>query len=108
MKSMLSQQIDSMLQRVQLLSQGAQGNSRQQELLPKLFDELDHALEELQTVEVELHQQHTQLLDTREHLEVERQTYQDLFEFAPVSYLLTGPDGVICRANHAATSLLGA
>jgi hypothetical protein len=32
-----------------------------------------------------------QVLDTREHLTGERQTYQELFEFAPAGYLLTTP-----------------
>jgi PAS domain S-box-containing protein len=105
MKLILSQQIQAMRHRVQQLSQGAQGDTHQQELLPKVFDELDHALEELQTVEAELHQQQVQLLDTREYLESERQTYQELFEFAPVGYLLTSPDGVIRRANQTAAAL---
>jgi PAS domain S-box-containing protein len=105
MKSMLSQQIQTMRQRVQNLSQGAQGGSRYEDLLPKVFDELDHALEKLQAVEAELHQQQQQVLDTREHLEAERQTYQELFEHAPVSYLLTGADGVIRQANRAAAAL---
>jgi hypothetical protein len=57
MKSMLSQQIDRMRQRMQLLTQGVQEDTSQQDLLPKAFDELDHALEELEVVEAELHQQ---------------------------------------------------
>jgi PAS domain S-box-containing protein len=105
MKLTLSQQIQAMRQRIQRLSQGAQGDSRPQELLPKAFEELELALEELQTVEAELHQQQLQLLDTREHLEAERQTYQDLFQFAPVGYLLTSPEGIIRRANQAAATL---
>jgi PAS domain-containing protein len=105
MKLTLSQQLQAMRQRIQRLSQTAQGDSRPQELLPKAFEELDHALEELQMVEAELHQQQLLLLDTREHLEAERQTYQDLFQFAPVGYLLTSPKGVIRRANQAATTL---
>jgi PAS domain-containing protein len=101
-QSRLSQQIQAMRQRVQLLSQKA---PHQPEVLPKVFDELDRALEELQAIEAELLQQHEQLLHTREHLEAERQTYQELFEQAPVSYLLTGPSGVIRRANQAAAAL---
>ena len=62
MKLLLSQQIQAMRQRVEQLSHGAQGDSHQQELLPKVFDELDRALETLQAVEAELHQQQTQLL----------------------------------------------
>jgi PAS domain S-box-containing protein len=105
MKLILAQQIQAMQQRVEQLSHGAQGDTHQQELLPKVFDELDHALEELQAVEAELQQQQVQLLDTREHLESERQTYQELFEFAPVGYLLTAPNGIIHQANQTAATL---
>jgi PAS domain S-box-containing protein len=105
MEQLLSRQIQAMRQRMQLLYRSAHSDVRQQELLPKAFDELDHALEELQTLETELYQQQAQLLDTREHLEAERQTYQELFEYAPVSYLITSPEGTIRRANLAATTL---
>ena len=105
MKYSLSEQIQAMQQRMQLLYRSAHNESRQYELLPKAFDELDHALEELQTLETEIYQQQVQLLDTREHLEAERQTYQDLFEFAPVSYLITSPEGTIHRANQAGAAL---
>jgi PAS domain S-box-containing protein len=91
-----------MRQRIQLLSQK---DTPQQEVLPKVFDELDRAFEELQAVEAELLQQREQLLHIREHLEAERQTYQELFDHAPISYLLTGPGGVIRRANQAAAAL---
>jgi len=105
MKQLLSQQIQAMRQRMQLLYRSANGELHQQDLLPKAFEELDYALEELQTVEMEVYQQHQQLLDTREQLEAERQAYQELFEFAPVSYLITSPDGTIRRANQAAATL---
>jgi PAS domain S-box-containing protein len=105
MKQPLSQQIQVMRQRMQLLYRSANGELHQSDLLPKAFEELDYALEELQTVELELYQQQLHLQDTREQLETERQTYQELFEFAPMSYLITNPDGTIHRANHAATTL---
>jgi PAS domain S-box-containing protein len=105
MKQPLSRQIQAMRQRMQLLYRSAHADTHQQELLPSAFDELDHALEELQTLETELYQQQAQLQETREHLEAERQTYQELFEHAPVSYLITSPEGTIRRANQAATTL---
>jgi len=105
MKQLLSQQIQAMRQRMQLLYRSANGDSHQQDLLPKAFEELDYALEELQTLEMEIYQQQTQLLDIREQLEAERQTYQELFEFAPASYLITSPAGAIHRANRAAATL---
>jgi PAS domain S-box-containing protein len=40
-------------------------------------------------------------------LETERRRYEELFQFAPVAYLLTGVSGVIEEANGAAGELLG-
>ncbi len=69
-------------------------------------EELQQALEELQVVEEELRQQNEQLVMARETAELERQRYQDLFEFAPHGYLVTDTTGVIKKANHAAATLL--
>src|SRR6185295_9786968 len=57
--------------------------------------ELSVALEELGIAEEELFQQNEKLLATRQTLELERQRYQDLFNFAPGGYLVTNPDGLI-------------
>lgn len=67
--------------------------------------ELETALEELRSAEEELLQQHEELTSAYEALEVERQRYQDLFEFAPDGYLVTDPRGIIREANHAAATL---
>ncbi|MEA5507039.1 PAS domain S-box protein [Halotia wernerae UHCC 0503] len=61
--------------------------------------ELQQTFEELQVVEEEL-------ASTRQVLELERQRYQDLFEFAPDGYLVTDVHGVIQEANNAAATLL--
>jgi PAS domain S-box-containing protein len=105
MEQLLSQQIQAMRRRMQILYRSANGDLHSCDLLPRAFEELDYALEELQTLETEIYQQQMQLLDTREQLEAERQTYQELFEFAPASYLITTPEGVIRRANQAAATL---
>jgi PAS domain S-box-containing protein len=105
MEQLLSQQIQAIRQRLQVLYQSAHSDSVQPDLLPKAFDELDHALEELQALETELYQQQARLLDTQQHLEAERQPYQELFEFAPAGYLITNPQGTIRRANRTATAL---
>jgi PAS domain S-box-containing protein len=68
--------------------------------------ELQQTLEELQVVEEELCQQNEELASAREALELERQRYQDLFEFAPDGYLVTDVHGVIQEANNAAATLL--
>ncbi len=68
--------------------------------------ELQQALEELQVVEEELREQNEELAVARELVELERQRYQDLFEFAPDGYLVTNAAGVIQEANRAAATLL--
>ncbi|MCC5615515.1 PAS domain S-box protein [Nostoc sp. CHAB 5836] len=68
--------------------------------------ELQQTLEELQVVEEELRQQNEELAIARELVELERQRYQDLFEFAPDGYLVTDTAGIIQEANRAAATLL--
>jgi PAS domain S-box-containing protein len=68
--------------------------------------ELQQTLTELQLVEEELRQHNEELAIAREIAELERQRYQDLFEFAPHGYLVSDTTGVIQEANHAAASLL--
>lgn len=69
------------------------------------FEELKLALEELQVTEEELRHQHEELLVARRAIEVERQRYHDLFEFAPDSYLVTDQNSVIREGNRAAATL---
>ncbi|AFZ24086.1 PAS domain S-box [Cylindrospermum stagnale PCC 7417] len=72
----------------------------------QINEELQQTLEELQVVEEELRQQNEELAVAREIVELERQRYQDLFEFAPDGYLVTDADGIIQETNHAAANLL--
>ena len=76
-------------------------------LLPEALAELDVALEELSVAGEELRSQNDELASTRQALEAERQRYQELFESAPVAYLVTDPMGRIREANRAAAALLG-
>jgi PAS domain S-box-containing protein len=69
--------------------------------------ELIAALEELNIAEEELRAQHEALLDAHRNLEIERERYRTLFEFAPDPYLVTDRDGLIEEANAAAAELLG-
>lgn len=105
MSDMISHKIQAMQQRLQALYRYAHREPQQQELLMKAFDELDHALEELQALENMVQQQQEELLDTRESLEAERQTFEELFEFAPAGYLITSPNGTIRRANETAVRM---
>ena len=77
-------------------------------LLPEALAELDTAIEELSVTGEELRSQTDELHATRLALEAERDRYQELFESAPVAYLVT--DLVAARvreANRAAVALLG-
>lgn len=69
-------------------------------------EQLQTTLEELQVAQEELRQQNEALTAAREQAEVERQRYQELFEFAPDGYLVTDAQGVIQQANRAAAMLL--
>jgi PAS domain S-box-containing protein len=73
---------------------------------PKINEELQETLEELQIAEEELRQQNEQLILSREITEAERLRYQNLFEFAPNGYFVTDHLGVIQEANQAASFLL--
>lgn len=70
------------------------------------YEALQQTLEELQVAEEELRQQNEQLVTSIEMAELDRQRYQNLFEFAPDGYLVTDTVGVIKEANYAAATLL--
>jgi PAS domain S-box-containing protein len=76
-------------------------------LLPEALAELSVAIEELSVTGEELREQTDQLATTRTALEAERQRYQELFESAPVAYLITDPVARISEANRAAAALFG-
>lgn len=82
----------------------------QSEVEPNLLDEalksLCFVIEELQATEEELLEQNRHLLATHRLLEIERQRYHDLFDFAPYGYLLTDSKGLILEANCAISTLL--
>jgi PAS domain S-box-containing protein len=68
---------------------------------------LQESLQELEVAEAELAQQNEELTVAREALEIERHRYQDLFDQAPVAYLVTDELGIIEEANLAAAQLFG-
>jgi PAS domain S-box-containing protein len=76
-----------------------------QEILPQALMELGSASQSLQIATEELRQQNEQLAETRDLLELERQRYKDLFDFAPDGYIVTDLDGKIKEANRAASQL---
>lgn len=69
--------------------------------------QLRYALEKLKRLEEELQQKNESLLKARQDLELEKQHYQDLFEFAPEAYLVTDCHGTIIEANQKAADMFG-
>jgi PAS domain S-box-containing protein len=98
-------QVAAMRERVRALYRTSHVTAHEREILPQAFEELQVAMEELQAMHDEMHEQQVHLLSTHEEIEGERQMYQDLFEHAPVAYLVTGINGTIHRANQAAAAL---
>jgi PAS domain S-box-containing protein len=64
-------------------------------------------MEEMRVAEEELLQQSKQIEDSQQAIELERQRYRDLLNFAPDGYLVTELNGLIREANPAAGDLLG-
>ncbi len=89
-----------------LLQQVHTDPSQHNELLPEALEELGASLEELQVSQELLHLQNQELLEAHAALEIERQRYRELFEFAPDGYLISDIEGNIQEANHAASVLL--
>ena len=67
---------------------------------------LRQSLEELQVAEEELRLQNDELVLVHRELENERQSYRDLFDFAPDGYLITDGEGMIEEVNRAAVLML--
>lgn len=69
-----------------------------------IHERLCASLAALTDAGTDLRERHDELSDA---LDLERARYRELFEFAPVSYLITTAAGVILEANAAAAELLG-
>jgi two-component system, chemotaxis family, CheB/CheR fusion protein len=69
---------------------------------------MNSTVEELRGAQAELREQNERLLRTNAALELERQRYAELFQLAPVGYLVSDPSGVVCDVNDAAAKLFGA
>src|SRR6266496_2041038 len=80
--------------------------SEAQELISALLEEARVSLEELRVADEELREQNEELIASRDLVEGQRRHYHDLFNLAPVGYLLTDNQGVIRENNQAASNLL--
>ncbi len=76
------------------------------ETLSDALEALEVSLEELAASEEEIYQQNEELMEAQEALDAERRRYQELFDLAPVSYLVTDLEGRIQEANQAAIEML--
>ncbi|MFB2773108.1 ATP-binding protein [Pelatocladus sp. BLCC-F211] len=104
--SELTQQIKAVRQRADALENHANTSPLpSSEILHDSLEELNTALEELRVAEEEVRQQNEELRNIRYALDVERQRYKELFDFAPDAYLVTNTEGKILEANRTATTL---
>jgi PAS domain S-box-containing protein len=111
MNKAFSHQIEAAQERLATLEQQvkeAAQTSPPSELQMETLMELSVALEELGVAEEELQHQNEELLAAQLLINMERQRYQDLFDFAPNGYLVTDPQGVIREANRVAALQLQA
>ncbi|OKH31800.1 hypothetical protein NIES2119_27925 [[Phormidium ambiguum] IAM M-71] len=88
------------------LEQAHNALRQQANQLEQVNQTLLFTLENLQIREEELRQQNEELAIARELAEVERQRYQDLFNFAPDGYVVTDATGMIQEANQAIAALI--
>ena len=105
----MNKQTNALLEQIADLSQQIRNNANvQTDTITGVFVEFRRTLERFQAAEEALRQQNEALAQAREQMEVERRRYQEMFEFAPDPYLVTGAQGQIQEANQAAAELLGA
>jgi len=71
--------------------------------LPDDFAELIH---ELEVHQIELEMQHAELERAYDALERTRKQFNDLFDFAPVGYIVTTREGIIQQANLTIAAML--
>jgi len=98
--------IQTLRQRVQSLYQQGGIHAQSDTVLSRAFEELAHALDELQSADQALRRQHDESLNKQAELELECQRYKDLFDHAPAAYIVTSIDGAIRQSNPAALALL--
>ena len=64
-------------------------------------------IHELETYQIELEIQNEELRLIHEQLKKSREKYVDLYDFAPVGYVILNEKGIIIEANLTAASMLG-
>jgi len=84
-----------------------QGPRNEVRSLRTSLDQSDRLLQELRIHQIELEIQNRALAEAQEQLEASRERYVDLFDFAPIPYLILEMDGRIVEANIAAAEMIG-
>jgi PAS domain S-box-containing protein len=83
-------------------------HSKKGEQHPPLTDEATQRLvHELEVHQIELEMQNEELRQAREELELSRNTYAELYDFAPVGYFIFDACGQIFEVNLTGAQLLG-
>jgi len=77
------------------------------ENLPWTGESTQRLVQELEVHQIELEMQNSELLRTREELELSRNRYAELYDFAPVGYFTFDSCGVIREVNLTGAQLLG-
>jgi DNA-binding MarR family transcriptional regulator/PAS domain-containing protein len=75
--------------------------------IPESKEEMQRVVHELAVYQIELEMQQDELLQSRLNLEESLESYTELYDFAPLSYLTLDRNGKILKANLTATTLLG-
>ena len=70
-------------------------------------EDTQRLVHELQVHQIELEMQNEELIQARTEVEETFRQYIDLFDFAPVGYMMLTQDGTIQRVNLAGAALLG-
>ena len=70
------------------------------------LENFQSTIHELLVYQIELQMQNLELRQAQTALEAARERYFELFDFAPVGYLILNEKGLITEANHTAAALL--
>ena len=74
---------------------------------PRTMDEMQRLVHELEVHQIELEMQNAELRGAREDLELSRDKYAELYDYAPVGYFTFDAHGVIREVNLIGAQLLG-